>query len=570
MVRIAVLDKDRCNSKDCGFLCIKICPKVKTRNETIVVDKETNRPIIYESLCSGCGICIKKCPYEAIQIINLPEELSEPVHQYGINGFRLYNLPSPREGVVGILGSNGIGKTTLLKILAGEIKPNLGKESTTWDEIIEKFRGKEIQIYLKKLSEKKIRVVHKPQFVEIIARKLEGKVDEILSKVDENSKLNEITDKLNMKNSLRKKISELSGGELQKVAIAAALLRDADVYLFDEPSAYLDIKERLDIAKVIRELKGVVFVVEHDLVVLDYLSDYVHIIYGSQRAYGIVSNIKSTRVGINEYLLGFLKSERIRFREEIKFDVTPRKIKKEVLPLVSYPKLSKKYENFELEISQGELNFKETIGILGQNATGKTTFMKILASETEYENGKLELGLKIAYKPQYIQISENLVSHLKIKEEVAQQFNLKFLMNKKISELSGGELQKVAIADCLSKDADVYLLDEPSAYLDVEERLKLSKYLEKFSEEKSISLLIVDHDILLIDTLSNKLIIFSKESHSKGKASKPMELREGMNTFLKEMNLTFRRDPETGRPRANKLNSVKDREQREIGEYYYV
>ncbi len=570
MTRIAVLNKERCTGKDCGYVCIKICPRVRTGNETIILDPITNKPIIQENLCSGCGICVKKCPYEAIQIINLPEETGDPVHQYGRNGFRIYNLPSPREGVVGILGKNGIGKTTLLKILSGEIRPNMGKKSSSWDEILEKFRGKEIQSYFKELSKKKIRVVHKPQFVDLISRQLKGEVSGILKKVDENGKIDEIAEKLHMQNSLNKKISDLSGGELQKVAIAAALLKDADVYLFDEPSAYLDIEERLNIAKVIREIKGKVFVVEHDLVILDYLSDYVHIIYGSSGAYGIVSNIMGVRVGINEYLLGFLKSERIRFREEIKFEITPARGKKQVSLLVSYPELRKKYSKFELEIRSGELHKKEILGILGPNAIGKTTFVKILSGELEYDDGKLDLGLQIAYKPQYVPSSEKLVASLKIKPELIQQFNLRFLMEKKISNLSGGELQKVAIADCLSKDADAYLLDEPSAYLDVEERLKLSKYLEKFSEEKNSSILIVDHDLLMLDTLSNKLMVFSGESGIKGKASEPLELRKGLNTFLKSIQLTFRRDPETGRPRANKIDSVKDREQKEKGEYYYV
>jgi len=576
--RIAVLDKDRCKGEDCGFICMRICPRVKTGIETIIIDKEKNKPIIQEDLCSGCGICVKKCPYDAIQIINLPEEVGEPVHQYGLNGFRIYNLPSPKDGVVGIVGKNGIGKTTLLRILSGDIKPNLGKiyeKKLEIDEILKRFRGKEIYGYLKKLFEGKIKVAHKPQFVDLIPRYFKGEVKEELKKIDEKKTLKEVVEDLHMKNSLNKKISDLSGGELQKLAIAASLLKDAEIYLFDEPSAYLDVEERLNVAKVIREKvkEGKkIFAVEHDLVVLDYLSDYVHILYGSAGAYGIVSNIKGVRVGINEYLLGFLRSERIRFREEIKFDVTPakRKKKEEISELISYPEMRKTYPEFKLELSHGEINKREILGILGPNAIGKTTFIKILAGEIKHDKGRLNLGIKISYKPQYIKPSENLVSSLKLKEELIREFNLKFLMDKKISDLSGGELQKLAISVCLSKDAEIYLFDEPSAYLDVEERLKLSKYLEKFSNENDVAILIVDHDLLLLDTLSNRVMVFSGESGKYGKASQPMKLREGMNKFLKSLNLTFRRDPETGRPRANKLGSVKDREQKERGEYYYL
>lgn len=577
-MRIAVIKFDRCKPKDCNFLCFRICPKVRTGNETIIIDQEKNKPIIQEDLCSGCGICIKKCPFEAITIVNLPEEIGKPVHQYGINGFRLYNLPTPRDGVVGILGENGIGKTTLLKILAGDIKPNFGEDNgVEWNEIIERFRGKEIQPYLKSLLQKKIKAVYKPQFVDLIPRYYKGKkVNELLERDKEvkKEKLNELIKKLNLENSLEKNVEELSGGELQKVAIAGALMKDADVYLIDEPSAYLDVEERLNVAKVIRDIKKKIFVVEHDLIVLDYISDYVHILYGTSGAYGIVSNIKSVRVGINEYLSGFLRAEKMRFRdEEIKFDLSPEKeLKGETYTLVSYPNIEKNFKSFKLEINSGYLNNSETVGILGANATGKTTFVKILASEIKPDNHPdFDLGIDISYKPQYIQPENKKVSSLKLNSELIKKFNLRFLMEKNLNDLSGGELQRVFISACLSKDdADIYILDEPSAYLDVEERLKFAHFIKKFAHEKKTSILIVDHDLLLIDYLSNKVMVFFGEPGEYGKASQPLSLREGMNKFLKSLGLTFRRDPETSRPRANKIDSVKDREQKEKGEYYYV
>ena len=84
---------------------------------------------ISEELCIGCGICVKKCPFEAISIINLPKSLDkEQTHRYGPNSFKLHRLPMPRPGqVLGLVGTNGIGKSTALKILAGKQKPNLGR-----------------------------------------------------------------------------------------------------------------------------------------------------------------------------------------------------------------------------------------------------------------------------------------------------------------------------------------------------------------------------------------------------------------------------------------------------------
>jgi len=570
MTRIAVLDKDHCRPQKCNFLCHRMCPMVKTGRETIVIDEEINKPVISEELCSGCGICVNKCPFEAIIIVNLPEELGEPVHQYGKNGFRLYNLPTPKEGVVGVVGANGIGKSTMIRILAGEIKPNLGGNSS-WDEVLERFKGNEIQGYLERLSQGEIRAVYKPQYVDSIPKVVKGKVRTALKRNDDSGNLDDITANLDMENSLNKKIGELSGGELQRFAIAACLLKDADIYLLDEPSSYLDVRERLNLAGVIRGLKDrFVFVVEHDLVVLDYLSDYTHVIYGKPGAYGIISGIKGVRVGINEYLCGFLKAENMRFRDEIKFDVRPPSEKGKRSELVEYPALEKEYDEFTLSMEKGVLYEPEILGILGPNATGKTTFVKILAGNVKADNTKLDMTLKVSYKPQYIKPGKGLVKSLKIKPEFIERFGIKFLMEKPMQKLSGGELQKVAIADCLTKDAELYLLDEPSAYLDVEERLKLANYLKKFAYDREASVLVVDHDILLVDYLSDELLVFSGESGKNGAASQPLNLRKGMNKFLKELSITFRRDAETGRPRANKPESVKDREQRSKGEYYYV
>ena len=571
-MRLAVLNKDKCQPRACNELCYRMCPRVKTGDETIVIDPDSGKPVISEELCTGCGICVRKCPFKAIHIINLPDELEEPIHQYGRNGFLLFNLPTPKKGVVGVIGSNGIGKTTMLEILSGKLKPNLGTNAS-WKEIIMKFRGKEIQGYLEKLSQAEVKVSYKPQYVESIPRVVRGRVLDVLESGNElpEEKFNELIKNLNLKNALNKKISDLSGGELQRVAIAACLRKDADIYLLDEPSSYLDVRERLNACIAIREFSDkFIFVVEHDLVVLDRLSDYVHVIYGKSGAYGIISTIKSTRAGINEYLNGFLRAENMQFREPIKFEIHAPGEKKERNKLISYQGLIKNFNNcFNLKTDAGILYKAEILGILGANATGKTTFVKLLAGVIEPDNTKLELKLKVSYKPQYIRLSDNYVMSLEIKEQFKKDLHIAHLMNKQIKHLSGGELQRVAIADCLSREADIYLLDEPSAYLDVEERLGLGKIIKGFADENEVSVLVVDHDVLLIDYLSDALMVFSGDAGISGNASEPLNLRNGMNKFLKEMNVTFRRDPETGRPRANKPGSVKDREQKGSGEFYY-
>lgn len=569
-MRIAIHDKDKCQPKDCNYLCIRVCPVNKTGGECITIDEETKKPLITEALCTGCGICVKRCPYNAIKIINLPEMLSKPVHQWGVNGFILFNLPTPRKGVVGVVGSNGIGKSTALQILSGEVKPNLGCDAD-WDEIYARFRGHEILDYLKKLADGSVKTVRKPQYVEAIPRVLKGKVGDILKEKDERGAMDELVAKLNLTNTLGKDVKSVSGGELQRMALAACLGSDADVYLIDEPSSYLDVRERLNAGKAIRELSDkTVFVVEHDLVVLDYLSDHIHVLFGESGAYGIISNIMGVRQGINEYLSGFLRSENMRFRDEVKFDVRPPSADAKSLGKIEYPHLTKKYEGFGLEVAEGALKVPALLGVLGPNATGKTTFIKMLAGVEKPDNTKEELDVKVSYKPQYIKASEDTVASLKIDGELIQRFRLHDLLLKKMSELSGGELQRVAVADCLSRDAQVYMLDEPSAYLDVEERLALAKYLHGFAYDKQVSLVVVEHDILLIDYLSDELLVFAGESGKSGKAGEPLSMKKGMNRFLEQMDVTFRRDPDTGRPRANKPASLKDREQKGKGQYYYL
>jgi ATP-binding cassette, sub-family E, member 1 len=577
--RIAVIEYKKCNFEKCGnYLCEKVCPVNRNEKECIFHEKG-EKPNISEELCIGCEICQNRCPFNAISIVNVSFNLSDPIHSYGENMFRLHGLPVPKEQkTIGLVGRNGIGKSTIIKILSGNIIPNFGKNEGKQEEVIDYFRGKEEQAFFEKIYSGKNKIAVKPQNIEGI--NIKGKVRTLLEKIDEKNNLKEIITELGLEKIIDRKAEQLSGGEFQKIAIAATGLKDADLYFFDEPTSFLDIKERLRIAKFIRKLseKKSVLVVEHDLILLDYLSDFVHLIYGKPRVYGLVSQIKTTREGINDYLEGFSREENYRFREyKIDFFASNKKEelgKKETI--IEWPKLEKKLGDFKLNVEEKSINKNEIVGIVGPNGIGKTTFMKLLANEITPDNTNLEQKIKISYKPQYISYTgEKTVLELfkdvnleKIKNSLIKNLEIEELYEKKTKTLSGGELQRVSIALCLGKEANLYLLDEPSAYLDIEQRLNIGKVIRNHILTNESSAIIIDHDLTFIDYASDKIMVFKGEPGIEGNASGPYTVKDGMNQLLEYLEITVRRDVETKRPRINKQDSVLDRKQKTEKRYY--
>ena len=283
-MRVAVLKEDNCQPKKCNSECYTFCPPVRNGQECIILDDKSGKPTISESLCIGCGICINKCPHDALIIENLPDELDkEMMHRYSLNGFRLFRLPTPsKDSVVGILGPNGMGKSTAFNALNGSLTPNLGdwmNKDPEWEEVIESLPKGELRDFLIMVQNGEIKVAMKPQNVDRLPKRVKGTVGNLLRRVDERNMFDALTEKLGIAHLLDREIQQLSGGELQRMAMCATLLREADVYFFDEPSSYLDIYERMRIVRIIQELSETkrVIVIEHDLAVLDVLADLIHI-----------------------------------------------------------------------------------------------------------------------------------------------------------------------------------------------------------------------------------------------------------------------------------------------------
>ncbi|KAH7528849.1 ABC transporter E family member 2 [Ziziphus jujuba] len=599
LTRIAIVSSDRCKPKKCRQECKKSCPVVKTGKLCIEVTPASKIAFISEELCIGCGICVKKCPFEAIQIINLPKDLDkDTTHRYGPNTFKLHRLPVPRPGqVLGLVGTNGIGKSTALKVLAGKLKPNLGRFNNPpdWQEILTYFRGSELQNYFTRILEDNLKAIIKPQYVDHIPKAVQGNVGQVLDQKDERDVKEELCVDLDLKQVIDRNVGDLSGGELQRFAIAVVAIQNAEIYMFDEPSSYLDVKQRLKAAQVIRSLlrpNSYVIVVEHDLSVLDYLSDFICCLYGKPGAYGVVTLPFSVREGINIFLAGFVPTENLRFRDEsltFKVAETPQENAEEVQTYAryKYPTMNKTQGNFKLRVVEGEFTDSQIIVMLGENGTGKTTFIRMLAGMLKpdsVEGSDVEIPeFNVSYKPQKISPKfPSTVRHLLIQKirdsythpqfisDVMKPLLIEQLMDQEVVNLSGGELQRVALCLCLGKPADIYLIDEPSAYLDSEQRIVASKVIKRFILHAKKTAFVVEHDFIMATYLADRVIVYEGRPSIDCTANSPQSLLTGMNLFLSHLDITFRRDPTNYRPRINKLESTKDREQKSAGSYYYL
>lgn len=600
-LRIAIVNEDRCKPKKCALECKKTCPVNKMGKICIEVEKKSKISWISEVLCIGCGMCVKKCPYDAITIINLPKNLSgEQTHRYGPNSFKLHRLPMPRAGnVLGLVGTNGIGKSTALKILSGNLKPNLGnfENPPEWKEILKYFRGSELQSFFTKLLEDNLRAVIKIQYVDDVAKqkKAQGIVGKKLKAADKKGIMDDVVEMLDLKGVLEREVKNLSGGELQRFIIGMVYVQKADIYMFDEPSSYLDVKQRLKAARAIRQLvthDNYIICVEHDLSILDYLSDFVCCLYGVPGAYGVVTMPSSVREGINIFLAGFIPSENMRFRStEMTFKVSQEKedekdeeLKLKKANVYKYPKMTKTLGPFKLSVEEGKFTNSEIVVMLGENGTGKSTMIHILAGILKPDDEDTEMpSLSISIKPQKIapkfdgSVRSLLDLKLKttwnspiFKTEVFKPLDIEPLLDNNVQTLSGGELQRVALTLALGKPCDIYLIDEPSAYLDSEQRLIASKVIKRWVLNSKRAAFVVEHDFIMASYLADKVIVFDGTPAKDTFCTAPEGLVSGMNRFLQMLEITFRRDPANFRPRINKLDSQKDQEQKLSGCYFLV
>ncbi|KAL2621137.1 hypothetical protein R1flu_001342 [Riccia fluitans] len=366
--RVSVVSSDRCKPKKCRHDYVALLSK----HENMAWKFHQARNCFYfVGALYRLGICVKRCPWEAVQIINLPKDLDKvTTPRYGASTFKLHRLPVPRpRQILGLVGINGISKSTALKVLAGKLKPNLGRLDSPpdWHQILIYFRGSELQV-------------------------------------------------------LDRDVGDLSGGELQRFGIAAVAMQHAEIYMFDELSSHLDVKQRLRAAQVVRSLlKPVtsVIVVEHDLSVLDYLSDFICCLYEPDKVSGSETEVPEFNVSFK-----------------------PQKI------------------NLKSESNVYQL-LHQRIGDSYTHPQYNTDFMKPLEIEA--------------------------------------------LMDQEVLNLSGDE--RVALYLCLGQPVDIYLIDEPSAFLDSAQRI-IAEVIRRCILHTKKTAFVVEHDFTMATYLADRVIVY--------------------------------------------------------------
>lgn len=617
MTRIAIVDQNKCKPEKCSKECIKACPPQKNGIQVIDIEdigKNQNENLndkkkiakIAETLCIGCNQCVSRCPFNAIKIVNIPDENTTAItHRYGRNGFKLFGIPILKQGIIsGIIGSNGIGKTTLMDILGNKTRPNFEQfdKNTTNKELITKFRGTVMQDYFNNLLNNKLKFSIKNQkiknkIVNMSVREYIQSKSIDINDINNNEFIKETWNLMEIDKIINLNMNGISGGQLQRLECWITAITEASVYIFDEPTNFLDIKQRLNMSKLLRKLceknpKSYILIVEHDLSILDWLSDEIYILFGKPSAYGIISKPLTTLEGINMYLSGYITTQNIRFRDEeynFKTQILVENIDNNLTNInniIKYDSTNINYDNFSLHIPAGEIDITGSINVIvGENGTGKTTFIKNISKIT---------GLHVSIKSQLCDINKyvnnnktwptvnellNSKIHINYNDStfrniVVNPLEINLIQNRKINELSGGELQRLLIVLCLGSSSELYLLDEPSANLDIEKRLNIVKIIKSFVSYYKKTVFIIEHDITMCVSLgqeinSNMYLVKRNDNSNNCEISNKMSFTQGINEFLKLLGITMRTSVHSNyRPRINKLNSQLDEHQKLTNMYY--
>ncbi|WP_113675405.1 ribosomal protection-like ABC-F family protein [Vallitalea guaymasensis] len=483
--------------------------------------------------------------------------------------------------IVGLIGRNGTGKTTIMKILMGhedyegEVFYRKGVTLGYLDQIPvfeEDYSVKEV-LYLAfkdvyDIKKKMMKIEHSltdgDNDIDRLMKEY-GQLQErfeLLGGYDIDEKMSKVTIGLQISDSIQKmKFANLSGGEKSKIMLGKILLEKPELLLLDEPSNHLDLKSIEWLEEYLKEYKGSVLIISHDRYFLDrvvnkiveleyngasiYHGNYTYYLMEKERRFIEAFNrYKENQKKINK-MEEQIKRYRIwgKMRDSDKMYVRAKELEKRLAkmekldkPVLEKTKIKLSSKGFDrtgkevlilkdieksfdsrtlfsgLELT---LFYQDSLAILGDNGTGKSTLIKIVMEELENDKGSIKYGsnINIGYLPQEVKFEDENISILEAfqykynitigeaRTELAKVLFIKDDVFKKISILSGGEKSRLKLCMLMYEKVNFMILDEPTNHLDIDSREILEDTLLDFKG----TILFVSHDRYFINKIATKI-----------------------------------------------------------------
>ena len=528
---------------------------------------------------------------------------------------------------IGFIGINGTGKTTLLKLISNIEKPDTGRiirtrdinieymrqtidfdpESTIINEV---FKGQSENIKVLREYQK---AINDPENSEEEIIRLSSKMDS-LNAWELESEAKTVLTKLGVKD-FNKKISTLSGGEKRRISLASSLINPADVLILDEPTNHLDNKTIEWLEEYLKAKKGALIMVTHDRYFLDRVCNRIIELEGG-RLYSYSGNYsyflekkaerEQIRRATEEKRQNLYRNELKWIKRGVRARGTKQKARIERFEELKNSKDFIKEEKVDIDVADTRLGKKiievnnisksygsrnliedftytvlrdDRIGVIGDNGTGKSTFLRILEGKIEPDSGYIDVGetIKIGVFRQeeetldedmraidYIKESGEFVSTSDGSLITAAQMMEKFLFGSDlqyspIEKLSGGERRRLYLLKILMKAPNVLLLDEPTNDLDIETLTILEDYIDNFNG----AVIIVSHDRYFLDKTSEKMFYFTGEGSVKRFVGNYSDFKEVQEEFIEEKEEPVEKQKHKRKKRGRNQTKLSYNEQRE-------
>lgn len=450
--------------------------------------------------------------------LNVPKE--PPIH-VNENGFQLYSLPEiPEAGAHGIAGSDSLGKTTSLLLLAGKIDPSKG-----WYAAVTRYGGTRLGEHLKRLEADNTRVSLKPQDIARLRH-----MPDLHKNIEDLEIRGEIASDLGITDVPKiGELEKLDAAELQLVAIAAALSSRADIYLLDEPTNFLDIRQKMRVAALIRKVAATkpIIIADHDIAFLDFTCDTIQILYGEAEKWSALTETYPAARALGYIVGGYIPEKKFTLASPTR--PAKRMPAGEILMKINGMRI--KRPGFELRMPAGEIRKGGHIAVIGEKGLGRSSLLGAIAGEIKPASGEIKGTPAISLKPQHLSV-RNVKNLMKgVPTELIKSIGLERLMGRGPYTPSEGERQKLAVMMCLAKEADLYIFDEPSQGLDILSRLAAARLIA----EKPAAL-VTDHDIFFLASITEDAWLLSGKPGQRSEVTK-RQLPLAIKSLLKEFGL---------------------------------